>query len=154
MFFPDKGKSFREVYRVLAPDGRYFFNVWDEHRYNPFGPIADEMVAKFFPSDPPQFFHVPFSCHSIDPIKHALIDAGFSDIDVAVVKREPKIPDAAALARGEVFGTPLIEEIKARGSDGANKMVEAMTEAFQRAFGLEPGRMPLQAIVFSARKLS
>ncbi|PZR94061.1 MAG: hypothetical protein DLM68_00230, partial [Hyphomicrobiales bacterium] len=26
-----------EVYRVLAPGGRYLFNVWDSPRYNPFG---------------------------------------------------------------------------------------------------------------------
>ena len=27
MFFPDKAKSFQEVYRVLTPGGRYLFNV-------------------------------------------------------------------------------------------------------------------------------
>jgi ubiquinone/menaquinone biosynthesis C-methylase UbiE len=37
MFFPEKDKSYREVYRVLAPGGRYLFNVWDSHRHNPFG---------------------------------------------------------------------------------------------------------------------
>jgi ubiquinone/menaquinone biosynthesis C-methylase UbiE len=29
MFFPDKAKSYSEVYRVLAPGGRYLFSVWD-----------------------------------------------------------------------------------------------------------------------------
>jgi SAM-dependent methyltransferase len=32
MFFPDKDKSYREVYRVLAPSGRYIFSVWDPSR--------------------------------------------------------------------------------------------------------------------------
>jgi SAM-dependent methyltransferase len=39
MFFPDKDKSYREVFRVLAPTGRYLFNVWDSHRHNP-GPVG------------------------------------------------------------------------------------------------------------------
>ena len=29
MFFPEKDKSYSEVHRVLAPGGRYLFNVWD-----------------------------------------------------------------------------------------------------------------------------
>ena len=55
MFFPDKDKSYREVYRVLAPEGRYLFSVWDAHRYNPFARLAHQVVGSFFPSDPPQF---------------------------------------------------------------------------------------------------
>ncbi len=31
MFFPDKDRSYREIHRVLAPGGRYLFNVWDAH---------------------------------------------------------------------------------------------------------------------------
>ena len=53
-FFPDKEKSYREAYRVLAPGGRYVFSVWDGD-YNRHGRIADEVAAQFFPTDPPQF---------------------------------------------------------------------------------------------------
>ena len=28
MFFPDKDKAYREVYRVLATGGHYVFTVW------------------------------------------------------------------------------------------------------------------------------
>ena len=28
MFFPDRGRSYHEVHRVLAPGGRYLFSVW------------------------------------------------------------------------------------------------------------------------------
>ena len=154
MFFPDKPKSCSEVFRVLAPGGRYVFSVWDSHRYNPFGRIAHEVPARFFPADPPQFYNVPFSCHQIDPIKEFLIAAGFGDIDIAVVALEKEIPDAMIFARGLVYGNPLIDQIRSRGGVGPEIIVDAMVQALRREFGADPGRMPLQAVVFSATKRS
>lgn len=152
MFYPDKGKSYREAHRVLAPRGRYHFSVWDAHRHNPFGRIGDEIAARFFPTDPPQFYKVPFSCSAIDPIKEALLEAGFSDIGVAVLGRTKTIPDVAKFARAAVFGNPLIDQIRARGGVDPEDVVGALTEEFRRAFGADPGKMPLQAIFFSATK--
>ena len=57
MFFPDKQKSHGEAYRVLAPRGRYVFSVWDGDS-QPVGRIADEVAARFFPGDPPQFYRM------------------------------------------------------------------------------------------------
>jgi ubiquinone/menaquinone biosynthesis C-methylase UbiE len=48
MFFPDKDKSYREVYRVLAPGGHYLFNIWDSHRHNPFGRNCARSHGKLF----------------------------------------------------------------------------------------------------------
>jgi ubiquinone/menaquinone biosynthesis C-methylase UbiE len=152
MFYPDKDKSMREVHRVLAPGGRYLFSVWDSHRYNPFGRLAHETAATFFPADPPQFYSVPFSCHHIDPIKTSLIDSGFANIEVAVVRREKEIPAAATFGRGLVFGNPLIDQIRARGGVAPDRVADAITQALQREFSADPGRMPLQAIVLSAIK--
>jgi ubiquinone/menaquinone biosynthesis C-methylase UbiE len=154
MFFPDKAKSCSEVYRILSPGGRYVFSVWDSHRYNPFGRIAHETAGRFFPADPPQFYIVPFSCHQIDPVKESLIAAGFSDISVAVVRLEKEIPDAAIFARGLVYGNPLIDQVRARGRVNPERIVDALVEALRHEFGADPGRMPLQAILFSAAKRS
>ncbi len=154
MFFPDKPKSYSEVFRVLAPGGRYVFSVWDSHRYNLFGRIAHEVPARFFPADPPQFYKVPFSCHQIDPVKELLIAAGFSDIGIAVVAFEKEIPDATIFARGLVYGNPLIDQIRSRGDVEPELIVDAMVQTLRREFGADPGRMPLQAIVFSATKRS
>ena len=152
MFFPDRNKAHREAHRVLAPRGRYHFSVWDSHRHNPFGRIAHEIVAGFFPADPPQFYRVPFICHEIDPIKEALIDSGFIDIAISVVGMRAQIPDMTAFSRGIVYGNPLIDQIQERGGVAPDRIVDAMTNALRRQFGDEPACMPLQAIIYSAAK--
>jgi ubiquinone/menaquinone biosynthesis C-methylase UbiE len=152
MFFPQKETSYREVHRVLAPGGRYLFSVWDSHRHNPFGRITHETAASFFSTDPPQFYMVPFSYYQIDPIKESLIAAEFTDINVAVVRLEKKIPDATRFARGLVHGNPLIDQIKARGGVDPDRIVDALAHALRQEFGADPGRMPLQAILFSASR--
>ena len=152
MFLPDKDRAFREAHRVLAGDGRYLFSVWDSHRHNPIGALNSGIAAAFFPADPPRMFEVPYSCHRIDPIKDGLHEAGFREIRVAVLRREKTIPDVAAFARALVHGSPLIAEIRARGGVDPERVVEALKDALPREFGTAPTRMPLQAIVFEARR--
>ena len=150
MFFPDKERSCREAHRVLVPGGRYLFSVWDSHRHNPFGRVTHGVAGNFFPADPPQFYEVPFACHSIDRIKESLVDAGFTDIKVDVVAFEKEIPDVASFARGLIYGNPLIDEIRLRGGTDPDQIVSALTAALGREFA--SGRMPLQAILFNTRR--
>ena len=152
MFFPQKEAAYREAHRVLAPGGHYLFSVWDSHRHNPFGRIAHEIAGSFFPADPPQFYNVPFSYYRIDPIKESLIEAGFSNINVAVVKLYKEIPDVTRFARGLIHGNPLIDQIRTRGGVEPDQVVDALAQALRKEFGADPGRVPLQAIVFSAAR--
>ena len=153
MFYPDKNRSYREVYRVLSSGGHYLFSIWDSHRHNPFGRITHEVVGSFFPDDPPQFMSVPFS-YSFEPIKDSLTDAGFTDINAAVVRLKKDVLDAASFARGLVFGSPLIDQVRARKGVEPDQIIDALVQRFHREFGVDPGCMPLQALVFSARKPS
>jgi len=152
MFFPDKDMSFREAHRVLDAGGRYYFNVWDSFEFNPFARITHEAVGRFFKQDAPTFYTIPFGYHRIDEIKASLIKAGFEDITAHVLKVDKTIPNAEAFAQGLILGNPIIEEICTRGTSDPDTIVAAVTAALHRAFGQDPGRMPLQAIVFSARK--
>jgi hypothetical protein len=132
--------------------GHYFFNVWDSHRHNPFGRLAHEIIGRFFPADPPQFYQVPFGYHLIDPIKDSLLDADFTDIEVAVLSVESKIPDVASFARGLVYGNPVLDQIRERRGVEPGRIVETLADALRREFGPDPARMPMQAITFKARK--
>ena len=152
MFFPDKEKSYSEVHRVLSPGGRYVFSVWDAHRHNPLGRLVHETISGFFPADPPQFYQVPFGYHRIDPIKDSLTDAEFTGLRIAVIRLESQIPDAAAFARGLIFGDPVIDQIRMRRGVDPDRVVDALTVALRREFGADPGRLPLQAIVFEVTK--
>jgi SAM-dependent methyltransferase len=154
MFFPDKDKAYREIFRVLAPSGRYVFSVWDGERYNPFARIAHEVIGSFFPADPPQFYRVPFSYCQIDPIKESLLNSGFAEISIAIVRMETQIKDFALFARGLVYGNPVIDQIRAQGGIDPVRIVEAIVPALRKQFGPDPGAMPLQAILFSAAKPS
>lgn len=152
MFFPDKDRCNREVFRVLEPGGTYLFNTWASHSDNPYGRIAHEVVGNFFPSDPPQFYKVPFSLSDPEPIRASLAAAGFVDIEHAVMKRRGKIPDAHAFARGLVYGNPTIAEVRARGGVDPDRLVDAIAKALQNEFGPDPARMPMKTLVFEARK--
>jgi ubiquinone/menaquinone biosynthesis C-methylase UbiE len=154
MFFPDKSTAYRETFRVLAPDGRYYFNVWDSLEFNSFARIAHETVGRFFRQDAPAFFNVPFGYHRIDAIKTSLIEAGFVDISIQVVKIVKAIGDVRRLAEGLVFGNPVVAEIGARGTADPAEIADAVTAALRLEFDANAQRMTLQAIVFDARKPS
>jgi ubiquinone/menaquinone biosynthesis C-methylase UbiE len=151
MFFPCKPTALREALRVLRPGGCYLFNVWDSEKYNPFASLSFEVMKELFPSDPPQFLNVPVSCAEIDPIKESLIACGFENIVVSVQKRVSDI-DALSFARGLVFGTPLIDELRERGGIDPESVAQSISQALVREFGVNPTRYPMQAILFEAEK--
>jgi ubiquinone/menaquinone biosynthesis C-methylase UbiE len=151
MFFPDRDAAHREAWRVTRPGGRYLFSVWDSPRYNPFARLAGEMVDRLFPDDPPPFLTVPFSLSQIDPTKESLIAAGFRELVISVLPRLQDIPDPTAFARGLVFGTPLVEQIRARGAVAPEDVATALVERFAAEFG-SPAQMPMQAILFEAAR--
>jgi hypothetical protein len=137
---------------VLRPGGRYHFNVWDEFSLNPFARIAHETAASFFASDPPGFFKVPFGYFDTGAIKATLEAAGFTGVIAQTLRFDTDVPSSRRLAEGMVRGSPLFGELQSRGAADPDDVVVALTAAYQKEFGHDPGRMPLQAIVFEARK--
>ncbi|KAF0192208.1 MAG: type 11 methyltransferase [Gammaproteobacteria bacterium] len=151
MFFPDKDLAYREVYRTLAPGGRYLFNAWDSFEHNPFARVAHETISGFFSAEPPGFYHVPFSYHRVDEIAASLAAAAFTDVAMEVVTIDKEISRIDDFSRGLVYGNPVIDEIRNRADVAPDVVMAAISAALHREFGAER-RMSLQAIVASAAK--
>jgi SAM-dependent methyltransferase len=146
MFFPDRVGAYGEARRVLRPGGRLLFNVWDSLAHNPVSALLGETVAALFPDDPPSFFRrVPFGYHDTARIETDLRAAGFADIEIETVSLISRV-DARAAATGLCQGSPMGNEIEARGGDLA-----AVADAAAAALApLDGKEMPMSAHVIRA----
>jgi ubiquinone/menaquinone biosynthesis C-methylase UbiE len=151
MFFPSKSRGFSEARRVLCPDGTYIFNVWDRLEANEVALVVHEAVASLFPGDPPQFLQrTPHGYHDIGVIRDELARAGFSRIEVETVERRGHAPSHRDPALGFCLGSPLRNEIEARGAGQLDRAVESAAAALAARFGKGPIEARLRAHVFTA----
>ena len=152
MFFPDKVAGIREAFRVLKPDGRYLFNVWDAMAHNPIARITHETVAEFFETDPPQFYVVPFGYHDPTIIHGQLDQAGFDRVQWEYVEQTGTSPSAEDAAIGLIEGNPIFGAIMERRPDALPDIKKAVATRLAGALGARPVRCDLRALVFSARR--
>jgi len=152
MFVPDKALAMAEMARVVRPGGLVAFNVWDSLETNRVAAIAHETIASFFADDPPDFLTVPFGDYQIDPICRLIEGAGLRHPDVQIVSAKIERPDARSVARGFVEGNPGILQIQERATADPAHIITAVAEALEIAFGPAPLQIPLQEIVFLARR--
>jgi ubiquinone/menaquinone biosynthesis C-methylase UbiE len=152
MFFPDKPAGIRETFRVLKPGGRYLFSVWDALAKNPLQRITHETTGRFFPADPPSFYTVPFSLHDPVPLRTMLAEEGFERIEVTYVEKTGTSASAADAATGLIEGNPILDAIMARRPEALGDIKRATAAAIAAELGDPPARIPLHAIVLSARR--
>lgn len=152
MFFPDKAAGMREAFRVLRPGGRFLLSVWDRLEDNPVARITHETVATFFPSDPPQFYTVPFSLHDLEVVRRLLDGAGFKDVQWERVDKTGVSPSTADAAIGLIEGNPIYRAIMERRSAALADIKATVARNVAAALGDHPLRCPLRSIFFSARR--
>lgn len=153
MFYPDKAKGYREAARVLKPGGTYLFNVWDSLRRNNFAGLAHQIAADRFPDDPPAFLDLPFGYYDLIAITRELQSAGFGEIEIAVLPRESRAPQARDVALAYGAGSPLAAQLAERGNEAHAGYLDALEAAVADACGCTgPVAAPMQAITFTAHK--
>jgi len=150
MFVPDKLAAMKEARRVLRPGGVFAFNVWDKIEENDLGRTAHEVIARFFPVDPPQFYMIPFGFHDSALIRSMLGQAGFADVQIESVGMESRSPSAAHVAVGLVRGNPVVNAIQERGGVEVGTVIAAVENALRGRYGDSPLKARMRAWVVIA----
>lgn len=150
MFPPDKAAIFREARRVLRAGGTLLFNVWASLEENPANAAALRALEKLFPEDPPRFLEVPFGFHDEARIRAFLRDHGFGNIHTEAIDMECRSPVARDFAIGLVRGTPLANDLQARGAV-PGPVEDAIAAALAEMGGGAPFRCPMRALVVQAQ---
>ncbi len=137
MFFPDKAKAFSEAHRVLRPHGVLIFNVWDRLEENEFADTVTTALASLFPEEPPRFLaRTPYGYHEHASIEQDLVSGGLiapPEIITLAARSRAKSPRDPAIAFCQ--GTPLRNEIEARGASRLAEATDVAAEAIGQRFG-------------------
>jgi SAM-dependent methyltransferase len=152
MFFPDKGRGFREARRVLRPGGRFLFNVWDRFEANLRSPlrIAARVVGSIVGRDPVSLMSPPYYDDRV--IQSDLAAAGFVDIGVERVN-EPSLAasarDAATIA---CHGSMLRAAIEAYDPRRLEEITGRVTDKLLSEFGTGAVEGATQALLVTAAR--
>ena len=149
MFFPDKARAFAEARRVLRPGGVFIFSVWDAIAANEFADIVSATLEALIPQDPPRFLaRTPHGYHDRAAIARDVAAGGFDNpavIETVAARSRAATPRVPAVAYCQ--GTPLRNEIEARGASRLGEATDAAARAIAQRFGSGAVDGKIQALV-------
>jgi len=152
MFFPDRPSGYREARRVLKPGGCFLFNAWDRIEENVFASDVTDALATFFPNDPPRFMaRTPHGYHDTALIRDDLAKAGFTDVTIETREAQSRAPSARHVALAYCQGTPLRNEIEARGADRLEAATDHAASVITARHGSGEISAKIQAHIVLAR---
>lgn len=143
MFFPDRARGYRELYRVLAPAGKAFVSSWapfDRSRemsvlYGTLGELAGWPERK---GDPPPLSD-PESC------AREMSEAGFSSVEVRSVEVRLSYPTTEAMVRSNLRSSAPIALARVAMGERWEPLVDALIERVTTTLGEGPHEIPLGA---------
>jgi SAM-dependent methyltransferase len=154
MFFPNRVRAMSEVRRVLRPGGTFLFSIWDRIETNEFAAIVTDSLAELFPDDPPRFLpRTPHGYYEEKLVQRHIADAGFvNPVGFEPVEARSRAASHATPAIAYCQGTPLRDEIEARGLDRLDEATSVAAEAIARRFGRSDVDGRIRGFVVSATK--
>jgi hypothetical protein len=127
--------------------------VWTQISESEFADVVTQALATVFPQDPPRFLaRTPHGYHDTDKIRAELAAAGFSSVAVETLEKPSKATSPRDPAVAYCQGTPLRNEIEARGASRLEEATQVAADALARRFGSGPIEGRIRAHVITAAR--
>jgi ubiquinone/menaquinone biosynthesis C-methylase UbiE len=153
MFFADKVKAYKEIYRVLKPGGRFLFNVWGSYAYNQRSAVVEKVMSQLFGASYPNLLEKgPYSYYNKEVIQDQMTLAGFPFIEINEVHKETRFTDVQQLVKGFVDGSPLSAFLNLQPKEKVVEVKEYLTQALLIQSEELGNRVPMQALVIETMK--
>lgn len=131
----------------------YLFTSWDRISENELAQVVQEAIAPLFPDDPPRFMErIPHGYSDTARIASDIAAGGFgSNVRIETVALRSRARSARDAATAYCMGTPLRDEIEARGGRLENA-IDVAEAALARMFGTGAIHAKMQAFVVTAAR--
>jgi ubiquinone/menaquinone biosynthesis C-methylase UbiE len=151
MFFPDRRAAFREMRRVLIPEGTLLFSTWGPVETHGFAAALVAGLTHAFAADPPMFVAaVPHGYSDLSQITGDLTSGGLDSVSMLPVTLDGHANSAVEVATGFCTGTPLRMAIEARGDLTAS--TAAIADQMTARLGPGPVTATMTAYIIEARR--
>ena len=152
MFFEDREKSAREMFRVLKPGGSLAIAVWRSVEHNPAYADIISVLETHVGTAAADALRLPYSLGNTDEVTAALESCGFSEITVDAKTETASFPRSRQMVEAELRGwLPLFDIFL--GEDEINEVLIASDETLGKYVGpAGEAVFPTSAHIFTAQK--
>ena len=128
------------------------FNVWDHIEENVFAYDVTNALAEVFPNDPPRFLaRTPHGYYDTTVIRSELEKAGFSSVAIETKAEQSRASSPRHPAVAYCQGTPLRNEIEARGASNLEAATDYAASTIASRHGTGEVAAKIQAHIIVAK---
>lgn len=149
MFFPERERAVREMYRALKPGGRVGLNVFRTPEFVPSFAYLIQALDKHAGPAAAEFMRAPFVMESVSQMRSLFEQAEFADIEVTIRVDALRYPSVAHLVRYETLNIPEAEIHTPRMQKALTREMEALAQAHVDDHGVV---FPVQQFVVVAKR--
>ncbi|MGE0776350.1 MAG: class I SAM-dependent methyltransferase, partial [Sphingomonadaceae bacterium] len=156
MFFPEPGRAFANLHRMLGDGGRLDIAVWTPIADNPWQRSVMATIRRHIALSTPQpRAPGPFALGEQDYVTDLLQSAGFSDIAFDAWTEDLRVggpgSDPESAARFVLDGMPIGDLVRASEQGARAAIHQSLVELFERNCDVGGVRMGAKAWLVSAR---
>ncbi len=150
-YLPDRRKALKEIHRVIAPGGRFLFNVFRSTQFNTGWLPLIESLDRHIGPHAGDIFRSIFALGSMDQIRSLMQQSGWRDYSIHIRVDEARYPSVEDFVRWELESMPtpqLKDDFERTAQAIADDCAEAMVN-YRDDNGIV---FPAQCYVVEARR--